>query len=131
MRFLVTGGAGFIGSHIIEHLLQSNHQARVLDNFTTGKRDNLSFAARNPSLEIMEGDIRDPGAVASAMSGVDGVFHEAALVSVPKSVEQPALSFDINVKGTFTVFDAARQAGVRRVVYASSAAVYGDNDQLP
>jgi UDP-glucose 4-epimerase len=131
LRFLVTGGAGFIGSHIVEHLLQKKHQARVLDNFTTGKRDNLAFAGGNPDLEIVEGDIRDAGAVASAMAGVDGVFHEAALVSVPKSVEQPALSFDINVRGTFNVFDAARQAGVRRVVYASSAAVYGDNEQLP
>lgn len=131
MRFLITGGAGFIGSHIVEHLLRSNHQARVLDNFTTGKRDNLAFATGNPNLEIIDGDIRDADAMASAMAGVDGVFHEAALVSVPKSVEQPALSFDINVKGTFTVFDAARQAGVRRVVYASSAAVYGDNEHLP
>jgi UDP-glucose 4-epimerase len=131
MKFLITGGAGFIGSHIAEHLLQSSHQVRVLDNFTTGKRGNLEFAAGNPNLEIIDGDIRDTGAVTSAMSGVDGVFHEAALVSVPKSVEQPALSFDINVRGTFTVFEAARQAGVRRVVYASSAAVYGDNEHLP
>jgi nucleoside-diphosphate-sugar epimerase len=131
MRFLITGGAGFIGSHIVEHLLQSNHQARVLDNFTTGKRDNLAFATGNANLEIIEGDIRDADAMVAAVSGVDGVFHEAALVSVPKSVEQPALSFDINVKGTFTVFDAARLAGVRRVVYASSAAVYGDNEHLP
>ncbi len=131
MRFLVTGGAGFIGSHLVEHLLGSNHQARVLDNFTTGKRGNLAFAAGNPNLEVIEGDIRDAVAVASAMSGMDGVFHEAALVSVPKSVEQPALSFDINVKGTFTVFEAARQSGIRRVVYASSAAVYGDNENLP
>jgi len=131
MRFLITGGAGFIGSHIVEHLLRSNHQARVLDNFTTGKRDNLAFATGNSNLEIVDGDIRDADAVASAMASIDGVFHEAALVSVPKSVEQPALSFDINVRGTFTVFDAARQAGVRRVVYASSAAVYGDNEHLP
>jgi UDP-glucose 4-epimerase len=131
LKFLITGGAGFIGSHIAEHLLQNSHQARVLDNFTTGKRDNLAFAAGNPSLEIIEGDIRDADAVASAMSGIDGLFHEAALVSVPKSVEQPALSFDINVKGTFTVFEAARQAGVRRVVYASSSAVYGDSEHLP
>jgi UDP-glucose 4-epimerase len=131
MKFLITGGAGFIGSHIVEHLLQSNHQARVLDNFTTGKGGNLAFATGNPNLEIIRGDIRDTDAMASAMAGVDGVFHEAALVSVPKSVEQPALSFDINVRGTFTVFDAARQAGVRRVVYASSAAVYGDNHHLP
>jgi len=131
MRFLITGGAGFIGSHIVEHLLQRNHQARVLDDFSTGKRENLAFAVGNPNLEVIEGDIRDAAAVASAMSGVDGVFHEAALVSVPKSVEQPGLSFDINVRGTFTVFDAARLAGVRRVVYASSAAVYGENEHLP
>jgi UDP-glucose 4-epimerase len=131
MRFLVTGGAGFIGSHIVEQLLRDGHQARVLDNFTTGKRGNLAFGAGNSGLEIIEGDIRDETAVGSAMKGVDGVFHEAALVSVPKSVEQPALSFDINVKGTFTVFEAARQTGVRRVVFASSAAVYGDNTDLP
>jgi UDP-glucose 4-epimerase len=131
MKFLVTGGAGFIGSHIVQQLLHDGHHARVLDNFTTGKRDNLSFAAGNSALEVFEGDIRDESAVASAMKGVDGVFHEAALVSVPKSVEQPALSFDINVKGTFTVFEAARRAAVRRVVFASSAAVYGDNPNLP
>jgi UDP-glucose 4-epimerase len=131
MKFLITGGAGFIGSHIVEHLLNGGHQARVLDNFTTGKRDNLAFAAGNAGLEIIEGDIRDAGVVSSAMKGVDGVFHEAALVSVPKSVDQPALSFDINVKGTFNVFEAARQSGVRRIVFASSAAVYGDNPNLP
>jgi nucleoside-diphosphate-sugar epimerase len=128
MKFLVTGGGGFIGSHIVEHLLRENHQARVLDNFSTGKRENLDPSA---NLEIMEGDIRDAGTVAAAVSGVDGVFHEAALVSVPKSVEQPDLSFDINVRGTFNVFEAARKAGVRRVVYASSAAVYGNNETLP
>jgi UDP-glucose 4-epimerase len=128
MKFLVTGGGGFIGSHIVEQLLRENHQARVLDNFTTGKRENLD---PNVNLEIMEGDIRDAGTVAAAVSGVDGVFHEAALVSVPKSVEQPDLSFDINARGTFNVFEAARKAGVRRIVYASSAAVYGDNETLP
>ena len=131
MRFLVTGGAGFIGSHLVEHLLQTGHQVRVLDNFTTGKRENLAFGAGNSGLEISDGDIRDNAAVAAVMKGIDGVFHEAALVSVPKSVEQPALSFDINVKGTFTVFEAARQAGVRRVVYASSSAIYGNNADLP
>jgi UDP-glucose 4-epimerase len=131
MKFLITGGAGFIGSHLAEHLLQGGHQVRVFDNFTTGKRENLAFASAGSSLEVLEGDIRDARAVAASMSGIDGVFHEAALVSVPRSVEQPALSFDINVKGSFTVFETARQAGVRRVVYASSAAVYGDNEHLP
>ena len=82
-------------------------------------------------MEVIEGDIRQPAVVAQAVHAVDGVFHEAAMVSVPKSVEQPDLSFDINVKGTFNVFEAARKAGVKRVVYASSAAVYGNNDRLP
>src|SRR5262245_24210973 len=130
MQFLVTGGAGFIGSHIVEELLRRKHFVRVLDNFSTGKRDNLSFAAGSP-LEILEGDIREPETVARAVSGVDGVFHEAALVSVPATVERPDLSFAINATGTFNVVDAARKAKVRRVVYASSAAVYGDTEQLP
>lgn len=131
MRFLVTGGAGFIGSHLVEELLQKNHQVRVLDNFSTGKRENLAFAGGRPELEIIEGDIRDRDTVRSVLSGVDGAFHEAALVSVPASVERPDLSFEINARGTFNLFEAARQTGVRRIVYASSAAVYGDNDQLP
>ena len=131
MRFLVTGGAGFIGSHIVENLLQQKHNVRVLDDFSTGKSENLAFAKSSQNMEVIEGDIRQPAVVAQAVHAVDGVFHEAALVSVPKSVEQPDLSFDINVKGTFNVFEAARKAGVKRVVYASSAAVYGDNDRLP
>ena len=131
MRFLVTGGAGFIGSHIGEELLRRHHQIRVLDNFSTGKRENLSFAANSQSLEIVDGDIRDPEVVARAVEGTDGIFHEAALVSVPATIEQPQLSLDINARGSLNVFEAARHAGVRRVVYASSAAVYGDNAQLP
>ena len=130
MRFLVTGGAGFIGSHIVEELLRRKHAARVLDNFSTGKRDNLDFATGG-ELEILEGDIRDSNTVDLAASGVDGVFHEAALVSVPATIKDPGLSFDINARGTFNVVDAARKARVRRVVYASSAAVYGDSNQLP
>ena len=130
MLFLVTGGAGFIGSHIVEELLRRKHAVRVLDNFSTGKRDNLNFVA-GPQLEILEGDIREPETVARAVAGVDGVFHEAALVSVPATIERPDLSFAINATGTFNVVDAARKAGVRRVVYASSAAVYGDTEQLP
>jgi UDP-glucose 4-epimerase len=130
MRFLVTGGAGFIGSHIVEELLGRKHTIRVLDDFSTGKRENLSFSS-GKELEIVEGDVRDLKTVEAAMSSVDGVFHEAALVSVPATVERPDLSFAINAGGTFNVFEAARRAGVRRVVYASSAAVYGDNAELP
>src|SRR6187397_3706694 len=131
MRFLVTGGAGFVGSHIVEELLRRHHRVRVLDNFTTGKRENLSFAANSDSLEIIDGDIRDAEVVARAVDDVEGIFHEAALVSVAATVEQPRLSFDINAGGSFNVFEAARQARVRRVVYASSAAVYGDSAELP
>jgi UDP-glucose 4-epimerase len=130
-RFLVTGGAGFIGSHLAERLLRDGHAVRILDDFSTGRRTNLAFAGANDPLEIVEGDIRDARAVAQAMQGVDGVFHEAALVSVPRSVEAPELSCDINAHGTAHVLDAARQDGVRRVVYASSAAVYGDAAKLP
>jgi nucleoside-diphosphate-sugar epimerase len=131
MRFLVTGGAGFIGSHIVEELLRRQHQVRVLDNFSTGKRENLSLATNTQALEIVDGDIRDPEVVARAVDGTEGIFHEAALVSVPATVENPGLSLEINARGSLNVFEAARHAGVRRVVYASSAAVYGDNAQLP
>jgi UDP-N-acetylglucosamine/UDP-N-acetyl-alpha-D-glucosaminouronate 4-epimerase len=131
MRFLVTGGAGFIGSHIVEELLGRKHQVRVLDNFSTGKRENLDFAANSCDLAVVDGDIRDRETVARAVDGIQGVFHEAALVSVPATVEQPRLSLEINALGSFNVFEAARHAGVRRVVYASSAAVYGDSTQLP
>jgi nucleoside-diphosphate-sugar epimerase len=128
---LVTGGAGFIGSHLVERLLRDGHTVRVLDDFSTGRHDNLAFARRGDPLEVIEGDIRDTSAVRAAVTGVDGVFHEAALVSVPRSVEAPELSCDINAHGTARVLDAARQAGVRRIVYASSAAVYGETAQLP
>ena len=123
MRILVTGGAGFVGSHLVERLLRDGHAVRVLDDFSTGRRDNLAFAGAHEPLEIVEGDIRDAGTVCSAMRNVDGVFHEAALVSVPRSVEAPELSCDINAHGTARVLDAARAAGVRRVVFASSSCV--------
>src|SRR5688572_16089751 len=131
MKFLVTGGAGFIGSHIAEELLRRQHQVRILDNFSTGKRENLSFATSGPDLEIIEGDIRDFETVTRAVRGVEGIFHEAALVSVPSTIEQPQLSFEVNAGGTFNVLEAARRAQVPRIVYASSAAVYGDTVALP
>jgi UDP-glucose 4-epimerase len=131
MRVLVTGGAGFIGSHLVERLLAEGHTVRVLDNFSSGRRENLAFAKPGAPLEAIEGDIRDARAVAEAVAGMDGVFHEAALVSVPRSVEDPEISCDINAHGTARVFDAARRAGVRRIVFASSAAVYGDTATLP
>jgi nucleoside-diphosphate-sugar epimerase len=123
-RVLVTGGAGFIGSHLVDHLLAVGAHVRVLDNFATGHRRNLSNLS---AIELSEGDIRDQAACAKACDGVSAVFHQAALGSVPHSVEDPANAIAINVAGTANVFAAARDAGVHRVVYASSSAVYGDD----
>jgi UDP-glucose 4-epimerase len=125
---LVTGGAGFIGSHTVETLLKAGHRVRVLDNFSSAKRQNLPY---DGNLEIFRGDIRDVGAVAVAMHGADRVLHLAAQVSVQASVDHPTESSAINVGGFLNVLDAARHAGVRRFVYASSAAVYGVPQSLP
>jgi UDP-glucose 4-epimerase len=125
---LLTGGAGFIGSHTAEALLQAGLRVRVLDNFSTGKRGNLPA---HPELEIHEGDIRDAAAVARAMRGVARVLHLAAQVSVQESVDHPTASSAINITGFLNVLEAARHAGVRRFVYASSAAVYGMPESIP
>jgi nucleoside-diphosphate-sugar epimerase len=134
MKYLVTGGAGFIGSHIVHTLLEQGHSVRVLDNFSTGKRENLDGLSEQfdgNRLEVVEGDLRDASRVEQAVRGVDVVFHEAAFVSVPQSMEEPQTCFDVNISGTSRLFDAARAAGVRRAVVASSAAVYGESDALP
>lgn len=133
MKTLVTGGAGFIGSHIVQTLLEQGRQVRVLDNFSTGKRENLQELSHRfgDQLEIQEGDVRDASAVNQAVQDVDVIFHEAAFVSVPQSMDEPQTCFDINISGTSQLFDAARRAGVRRAVVASSAAVYGESDTLP
>lgn len=128
-RYLVTGGAGFIGSHLVHALLQEGADVRVLDNFSTGKRGNLDGPSGR--LEVLEGDLRDASRVTEAVRGVEVVFHEAAFVSVPQSMEEPSHCFDVNVAGTVSLLEAARRAGVRRVVSASSAAVYGDSEALP
>ena len=133
-RYLVTGGAGFIGSHIVRTLLEQGASVRVLDNFSTGKRENLdglSAQFGNGRFEVQEGDLRDREAVKLSVRDVDIVFHEAAFVSVPESMEKPQDCFDVNVAATVGLFDAARLAGVKRVVIASSAAVYGESDALP
>jgi nucleoside-diphosphate-sugar epimerase len=126
--FLVTGGAGFIGSHIVEGLVRRGDRVRVLDNLSTGRRENL---AGLDGVELVEGDLRDREAVGREVAGVDGVFHEAALRSVPRSVDDPLSSNEVNVTGTLLLLMACRQAGVRRVVYASSSSVYGDDPALP
>jgi nucleoside-diphosphate-sugar epimerase len=122
--FLVTGGAGFIGSNIVSALLQRGDTVRVLDNFSTGRRENLSTVAEH--IDLIEGDITHLDDVRQACEGVEVVFHEAALPSVPRSIEDPIQSDESNVRGTLNVLVAARDAGVRRVVYASSSSVYGE-----
>jgi len=134
MHYMVTGGGGFIGSHIVEELLRRGQRVRVLDNFSTGKRVNLQFpglAVARQNLEIVGGDIRDAAVVRSSMDGIDYVLHEAALPSVPRSIADPISSNDVNVGGTLNVLVAARDAGVKRVVYASSSSVYGNTPVSP
>jgi len=128
-HYLVTGGAGFIGSHLVHTLLDQGADVRVLDNFSTGKRENLSSLAGR--LEVLEGDVQDRAVVEKAVRDVDIVFHQAAFVSVPESMQKPQTCFDVNVMATVALFDVARAAGVQRVVVASSAAVYGESDALP
>ncbi len=128
-RVLVTGGAGFIGSHLVDALLGRGARVRVLDDLSNGKRANLAHCADR--IEFVEGDIRDPGTCAGACREVGVVFHQAALGSVPRSMKDPSSSIAVNVGGTANVFAAARDAGVRRVVYASSSSVYGDSTRLP
>jgi len=134
MKYLVTGGAGFIGSHISQTLLKRGDSVRILDNFSTGKRENIEVLTKQfgqDQLEIQEGDVRNASDVGKAVSGIDIIFHEAAFVSVAQSMEEPQECFDANITGTSLLFDAARKAGVRRAVVASSAAVYGESDAMP
>lgn len=129
MKFLVTGGAGFIGSNIVEELLKRGYSVRVLDNFATGKRENLKEF--NNDVELIEGDIRSFHIVQQAVKGIDVILHQAALPSVPRSIKDPITSNEVNVVGTLNILEAAKDAGVKRVVYASSSSVYGDNPELP
>jgi len=126
---LVTGGAGFIGSHIVERLVELGRTVRVLDDFSTGRRENIAHLEGR--FELVEADVRDIAAVRGAVRGVDTVFHQAALASVPRSVDDPITSNGVNVWGTLNTLVASRDAGVRRVVYASSSSVYGDSPELP
>lgn len=131
-RVLVTGGAGFIGSHLTARLLAQGHAVRVFDNFSTGSWANLEFGPRDGgALEVVEGDLGDLAAVERAASGVSVIYHQAAMRSVPRSVDDPLGANQHNVTGTLHVLEAARRRGVRRVVYASSSSVYGDRPDLP
>jgi UDP-glucose 4-epimerase len=134
MIYLVTGGAGFIGSHIAQALLEQGETVRILDNFSTGKRENIQALTQRfdaNQLEVVEGDLRDASLLGEVVRGVQVIFHEAAFVSVPQSMDEPQTCFDVNLTGTSQLLDAARKAGVRRAVLASSAAVYGESEALP
>jgi nucleoside-diphosphate-sugar epimerase len=132
VRYLVTGGAGFIGSHIVQALLAEGHFVRVLDNFDTGKRENLAFLnhLRSDRYDLLEGDLRDIRMCRSACQGVDAVLHQAALRSVPRSVDDPSATNAVNVQGTLNILLAARDCGVKKVVSASSSSVYGGSPGL-
>ncbi len=128
-RYLVTGGAGFIGSNIVEELLKRGDFVRVLDNFSTGRRSNLDPFKND--IDLIEGDIRSYHVVQKACQGIDFVLHQAALPSVPRSIFDPITSNDVNVNGTLNILHAAKECNVKRVVYASSSSVYGDNPKSP
>ena len=133
MRFLVTGGAGFIGSHITERLLKEGNFVRVLDNFSSGKRENIEAARQGTvsSLEVIEGDIRDKAACGKACQRIDYILHQAALRSVPKSMRDPESYNDVNIGGTLNLLQAALKNKIKRFVFASSSSVYGDTNQFP
>ncbi len=129
MKYLVTGGAGFIGSNIVAELLSRGHQVRVLDNFATGRRENItSFLDK---IELFEGDIRSYHIVRDAVDSVDFILHQGALPSVPRSIKDPITSNEVNVAGTLNILNAAVDANVKRVVFASSSSIYGDSERLP
>jgi len=129
LKFLVTGGAGFIGSNIVGALLERGHSVRILDNFSTGRRENV--VEFKDDIELIEGDIRSYHIVKQAVKGIEVILHEAALPSVPRSINDPITSNEVNVGGTLNILDAAKDAGVKRVVFASSSSIYGDNPELP
>jgi nucleoside-diphosphate-sugar epimerase len=130
-KVLVTGGAGFIGSNLTEALLKKGHRVRVVDNFSSGKKENLIFNEQYSTLEMIEGDIRDFTLCQRVMKDIEYVFHQAALPSVQRSVEDPLNSNSVNVEGTLNILISARDARVKKVIYASSSSIYGDTPTLP
>jgi len=130
-RVLVTGGAGFIGSNLVESLLYSGNYVVCLDNFSTGKRENLNAFVDDPKFKLIEGDIRNYDDCVSAVENIDIVFHEAALGSVPRSIKDPVTSTDVNIGGFVKMLFAAKEAGVKRFIYAASSSTYGDHPDLP
>jgi nucleoside-diphosphate-sugar epimerase len=131
MLYLVTGGAGFIGSNIVQELLKQGHDVRVLDNFATSKRETLRRHLESPRFRLIEGDLRSYHTVSRAVHGVDFILHQGALPSVPRSIDDPITSNDVNILGTLNILEAAKAYNVKRVVYASSSSVYGNSEKLP
>jgi len=131
MIYLVTGGAGFIGSNIVRELLAQGEVVRVLDNFATGKRENILPMLKNKNLSLIEGDLRSFHIVRAAVKGVDYILHQGALPSVPRSINDPITSNDVNILGTLNILEAAKEFGVKRVVLASSSSIYGNSETLP
>ncbi|MDD2229128.1 MAG: SDR family oxidoreductase [Candidatus Cloacimonetes bacterium] len=131
MKYLVTGGAGFIGSNIVQELLSQRQEVRVLDNFATGKRENILPLMKNPNLTMIEGDLRSFHIVRAAVKGVDYILHQGALPSVPRSINDPITTNDVNILGMLNILEAAKEFGVKRVVCASSSSIYGNSETLP
>ena len=131
MKYLVTGGAGFIGSNLVKKLLEMNEDVRILDNFATGKRENILPYIDNPHLTVIEGDLRSFHIVRTAVKGVDYILHQGALPSVPRSINDPITTNDVNILGTLNILEAAKEFGVKRVVCASSSSIYGNSEKLP
>ena len=131
MLYLITGGAGFIGSNIVKYLLQKGAHVRILDNFSTGKRDNIREFLSDSHLELIEGDLRNYQVVRQAVEDVDYILHQGALPSVPRSISDPVTTNEVNILGTLHVLEAAKEFKVKRTVYASSSSVYGDTETLP
>lgn len=130
-KVLVTGGAGFIGSNLTESLLDAGNEVVCLDNFSTGKRENLTGFLNNQKFKLIEGDIRNYDDCVKAVTGIDFVFHEAALGSVPRSIKDPVSSTDVNIGGFVKMLFASKEAGVKRFIYAASSSTYGDHPDLP
>lgn len=130
-KILITGGAGFIGSNLTEHFLEKGYAVVVLDNFSTGHRHNIIQHTSNPAFQLIEGDIRNTKDCEAAVRGVDYVLHQAALGSVPRSIKDPQTSNEVNVSGFLNMLVAARDAGVKRFIYAASSSTYGDSESLP
>ena len=130
-RVLVTGGAGFIGSHLVDRLVDQGYDVRVIDNLYSGKLENIERHIKSGKVDFVEGDIRDADLIKKSLVGIDAVFHLAAIISVPFSVSNPELTFDVNLTGTLNLLNASSENNVKKFIFVSSCAVFGDTKILP